>query len=179
MKEFAPIRTDRLLIRKFVTEDCEDLFRYRSLPEVYKYQSWRPADIKDAALFIRNNSDGSPDNPDSWLQLAVCLAEGPMIGDMGIHFLKDGRQAEIGYSLSPDRQGRGYAAEAVKALTGYLFGSLEIHRITACVDPRNTRSVGLLEKLGFRKEAHFIQSYETGGEWYDECVYALLREERV
>ena len=84
---------------------------------------------------------------------------------------------EIGYTFGPEHQGQGFAFEAVKAILGYLFGQLEKHRVTASVDPENVRSIRLLEKLGFRREGHFIQSVLIRGEWCDDVIYAMLKAE--
>jgi RimJ/RimL family protein N-acetyltransferase len=54
---------------------------------------------------------------------------------------------------------------------------LKLHRLSATADPRNLASVKLLERLGFRKEAHFVKSLWFKGEWADDVVYGLLREE--
>ncbi|MEI7530117.1 MAG: GNAT family protein, partial [Elusimicrobiota bacterium] len=86
------------------------------------------------------------------------------------------RQAELGYTLAPEHQGKGYATEAVVRVVEYLF-KLKKHRITATADPRNTPSIKLMERLGMRKEGHFKKSFWTGKAWADDVAYALLREE--
>jgi RimJ/RimL family protein N-acetyltransferase len=176
MAQFTPLSTDRLLIRKLEAGDAAALLAYRGRPEVYRYQFWRPKTMGEAGEFIRSVENTEPDTPDTWLQVAICLKDtGEMIGDAGMHFLPDEpMQAEIGYSIAPERQGRGYAREAVRAILGYLFETLGKHRVTASVDPRNAPSIALLEKLGFRKEAHFRQSVYMDGEWCDDCMYAML-----
>lgn len=176
MGKFESIRTDRLLIRTLEMKDKEDFFKYRSMPEVYKYQSLRPKNISEIEEFINRNMAVCLNAANSWLQLAVCLNEGQMIGDMGIHFLDDD-QVEIGYTLSPEYQGNGYAQEAVKAVINYAFIDLKKHRIIASVDPDNIKSIQLLEKIGFRKEAHFIKSFHMNDQWYDDCIFALLEDE--
>jgi RimJ/RimL family protein N-acetyltransferase len=176
MVDFSFLQTDRLFLRVLEMADQEALFKYRSLPEVYAYQSWRPKDIHEVGLFIEKNAAVCMNTIGAWLQLAVCLKVGHMIGDIGIHFIDD-EQVEIGYTLSPDSQGNGYALEAVKAVLHYLFCTLKKHRVTAYVDPNNQRSIRLLERIGFRKEAHYIQSFRMGDEWYDDCVYAILENE--
>jgi RimJ/RimL family protein N-acetyltransferase len=118
-----------------------------------------------------------PNTPDTWLQLGVYLHNGPLIGDIGLHFLEDGAQMEIGYTLAPEHQGQGYAFEAVKAVIDFLFLDLKKHRVTASVDPENQRSINLLKKLGFRYEAHFVKSFLIRGEWCDDIIYAVLEEE--
>jgi len=157
-------------------KDKEAFFHYRSLPEIYKYQSWRPSNIEEIEEFITKNAAVQPNTPDTWLQAAVCLHEGQMIGDIGIHFM-DEDQVEIGYTLSPEFQGNGYALEAVKAVIDCAFFEWKKHRITASVDPDNTQSIKLLEKIGFRKEAHFINSFRMDNHWCDDCIYAMLEEE--
>ncbi|MFF2480060.1 GNAT family N-acetyltransferase [Paenibacillus sp. NPDC058071] len=177
MNRFTRIETDRLFVRTLEMKDRDRFFNYRSMPEVYKYQSWKPEDVSDAEKFISANMAVVPNTRDSWLQLAVCLKDGELVGDIGIHFMDDDFQMEIGYSFSPENQGVGYASEAVRAVIDYLFGGLGKHRITGSVDPDNHKSIKLLEKVGFRKEAHFIKSYRMNDQWYDDCVYAILAEE--
>lgn len=175
MEKFK-IKTERLLIRILDMRDKESFYKYRSLPEIYQFQSWKPKNIKEIEDFIIKNIAIAPNEVDCWLQLAVCLDNGQMIGDIGVHFLDD-YQVEIGYTLSPEYQGRGYVLEAIKGIVNYIFSTLKKHRVTASVDPNNGSSIRLLEKLGFRKEAHFIKSFYMNDQWYDDCIYSILEEE--
>ncbi|MFF2093348.1 GNAT family N-acetyltransferase [Paenibacillus sp. NPDC058174] len=177
MNTFNNITTDRLIIRTLEMIDRDAFYKYRSMPEVYKYQSWKPENIGDSEAFILANMAVVPNTSDTWLQLAVCLKDGQLIGDIGIHFMDDGFQTEIGYTFAPDFQGKGYASEGVRAVIDYLFAGLGKHRITGSVDPDNMKSIRLLENLGFRQEAHFIKSYRMNDQWYDDCVYAVLADE--
>jgi len=177
MNRFKPVATDRLVIRTLDTKDKIAFYDYRSMPEVYKYQSWRPADLREVDDFISANAAIVPNTRDTWLQLAACLKNGRLVGDIGIRFIDDDFLVEIGFTLSPEFQGKGYASEAGRAVIDYLFDGLRKHRITASVDPDNAKSIKLLERLGFRKEAHFIKSYRLNEQWHDDCVYALLAEE--
>ncbi|MBU3191364.1 GNAT family N-acetyltransferase [Clostridium bowmanii] len=146
-------------MRKLEIYDREDLFKYRSLPEVYKYQSFMPDNIKQIDDFINNNSR-NPNIPNTWFQLAILNKNGDMlVGDIGIHFLEDNDQVEVGYTLAPKYQEQGYAIESLKAVINYLFVDLKKHRITASADPNNTNSIRLLEKVGMRKEGHFLKSF--------------------
>ena len=177
MSAFEPILTERLVVRRLDTADAEEFSRYRSQPEVYEFQSFRPRDEGQVWEFFRGLAE-LPNVRNSWFQLAVCLREkGVLVGDIGVHFLEDDAQTEIGYTISPDYQGQGYGTEAVSAVVNYLFTDLGKHRIIASIDPRNTRSVKLLERLGMRKEAHFVKSVMIDGKWCDDCIYAILSEE--
>lgn len=176
MDRFVSLSTDNLTIRTLLPQDSEALFRYRSLPEVCRYQSWHPKTLTEVAAFLESNERVALHAIGKWLQLAICLPDGTLIGDIGLHFL-DEDQIEIGYTLAPDAQGRGYATQAVRAIVNEAFAVWGKHRIQASVDPENVKSIRLLERLGFRKEAHFMKSFRIGDAWYDDCVYAILREE--
>ncbi len=177
MEKYPQFETEHLLIRVLRPIDAEHVYYYRSLPEVCEFQGWRPKNIAEVVEFLRENAKQPVNTPHTWLQFAVCLKDGQIIGDVGIHFPDSQVQAEVAYTLSPAYQGKGYALEAVKALVDYLFGTLKKHRVYASVDPRNVPSYKLLEKLGFRKEAHFVKSYWMAGEWCDDVIYAILDDE--
>jgi len=171
------LTTDRLIMRRLDISDSTGFFAYRSLPEIYEFQSFKPIDMRDADKFIDGVAE-HPNIPSTWFQLAVCLkSNNRLIGDIGIHFLEDDAQVEIGYTIAPYFQGQGYAREALNRVIDYLFSDLSKHRIIASVDPNNKRSINLIEKLSMRKEAHFIKSIKTNGEWTDDCIYAMLNEE--
>ena len=177
MNKFNYIKTERLLIRTLEMKDKDDFLKYRSLPEVYKYQTWRPKNINEIKNFICKNVAVNLNTANTWLQLAICLDDGQLIGDLGILFLDDNFQVKIGITISPAYQGNGYAIEAAKAVISYLFNDLKKHRVTASVDPDNNRSINLLENLGLRKEAHFIKNFRMNDKWYDDCIYAVLEDE--
>jgi RimJ/RimL family protein N-acetyltransferase len=176
---FTEIITSRLVLRKLNSADCETVFRYRTNPEVSRYQNWRPLTIEDARLFIESLARVEPDTPDSWFQLGITLQETrQLIGDCGLHFpANESYQAEIGITLDPAYQGQGYALETLTSVLDYLFRVLRKHRVFASVDPRNLPSVALLERVGMRKEAHFRESLWFKGEWADDVIYAILARE--
>ena len=113
-------------------------------------------------------------------QVAIELkATGEMIGDIFFMVLQeDARIARIGYSLSRAHWKKGYASEAVSRMLDYLFRDLFLHRVAADCDPENVASFRLLERLGFRREGHFIESFPLGeNRWGDEYYYGLLERE--
>ncbi len=176
MTDFQDLLTERLRLRRLEPADAEAMFAYRSDPRVTAYQGWEPASREEVASYIVSLAGAAPDVPGSWFQVGITLREdGDLIGDVGIHVpVHDRRQAEIGITLVHDRQGRGYGTEALRAVLGYLFGELGKHRVYGSVDPRNLRSIALLERLGMRKEAHHRQSLWFKGEWVDDVIYAVL-----
>jgi RimJ/RimL family protein N-acetyltransferase len=101
-----------------------------------------------------------------------------MAGDVGIHVqAHDSRQVEIGITLARAFQGRGLATEALNAVLEYIFKNLGKHRVYGSVDPRNEASLALLERIGMRREAHFVESIWFKGAWVDDVICAILRRE--
>jgi RimJ/RimL family protein N-acetyltransferase len=176
-----PAQTTRLILRAFEEKDAEAFSAYRSDPQVALYQGWQaPFTLEQARQFIAEMRVRNAGQPDQWYQIALELKDnGNLIGDCAFHLSVDSRQAEIGMTLANSFQNRGYAAEAVKWLLGYLFGQLKVHRVFANIDPRNQAAIHSVEKLGLHHEGLFIQSLWLKGEWVDEDWYALLREEWV
>lgn len=174
MGNFNELRTTRLVIRRLHPADAPELCRYRSLPEVARYQSWQTFSLDDAEELLAVQASVVPDTPGTWLQLAIIA--GGVIGDCGLHFL-DERQVELGITLDTAHQRRGYTAEALRALLDYLFGTLGKHRVTATTDAENAAAAALFARLGFRREGHFRQNIWFKGRWGDEYLFALLNED--
>jgi RimJ/RimL family protein N-acetyltransferase len=150
----------------------------RNDPEVARYQSWESCSEREALDFIREMRSSEPGTPGEWFQFAVELKErGQLIGDCGLKTVEDGRQAEIGFTLSREHQGKRYASEAVSRLLDYAFGDLALHRVVAIVDKENVPSVALLERLGMNREGSFVQNAWFKGHWTSEYLYAILRDQ--
>jgi RimJ/RimL family protein N-acetyltransferase len=88
-----------------------------------------------------------------------------------------GRLLEIGYFLLPNERRKGYCSEAVNIMLDYLFLSKDVVRIQASTDVRNLASQKVLEKAGFKKEGRLRKTGFIRGEWADDYLYSILREE--
>ncbi|MEA2106771.1 MAG: GNAT family N-acetyltransferase [Bacteroidota bacterium] len=170
--------TDRLYIRPLSAEDKESVFKYRSDSETNKYQGWIPKKIEDVEVFFGKVSN-EINVPETWFQFVILDQETDiLIGDIGIHFMdSENKQVEIGCTLNKDYQRKGYATESLKTIIDYLIHTLHKHRVIASIDPRNSNSIRLVKRLGFRKEAHFVESLFLNGKWQDDLVFALLARE--
>ena len=167
-------------MRAFQDRDIQDFAEYRSDPDVAKYQDWdAPYSMEKATQFVEEMKAIRPGTPGEWYQIAIELKErGNLIGDCAFHILaEDAQQAEIGFTLSRMHQGKGYATEAVTRLLDYLFGELRLHRIRATCDVENLASSRLLERIGMRREAHFVENIWFKGKWGSEYAYGLLQHE--
>jgi RimJ/RimL family protein N-acetyltransferase len=176
---FDPIITERLELRRLTTDDADALFAYRSNPIVAKYQDWKPESVEQTRAFIDKLSGIELDTPLTWFQLALVHRETrQLIGDCGLHFLKDDRrQSEIGITLAPSHQRQGFALETVRAVLEYVFTGLGKHRVFASMDPRNTAVIELFKRVGMRQEAHMVESLWLNGEWVDDVIFAILERE--
>lgn len=166
------LSTARLLIRPLTEEDLPVVVAYRNDPVIARYQGWTlPYTLEHARDLLSDEDLGAP----GWVQHALALHDGPLLGDVALN--THGLQAELGITLARHAQGYGYAAEALAGLLDHLFSDLKLHRIHASIDPRNGAVARLLERVGFRHEGTHLKSYWHRGEWTDDAVYAVLREE--
>ena len=170
------ILTERLCLRRIQRTDAEALYAYRSLPELRKFLSWPKSMQALYSTISRLRGKAFFAGSD---QLAIeRRSDGRLVGDCAVRLDEtDSRIAELGIALAPEFQSKGYASEALTALFEALFTVHEIHRVFTSVDPRNLPSLALMERLGMRKEAHFIQSRWFGDEWVDDVIYGMLASE--
>ncbi|GAA4004383.1 hypothetical protein GCM10022247_26740 [Allokutzneria multivorans] len=167
--------TERLALRRFRREDAEAFRAYRSDPAVARYQSWEaPLSTVDAEELVAEFAGLDPNAP-GWFQYAVELrGRGTLIGDVGVNLHENRMQAEIGFTFAREHQGRGHATEAVSRVVDHLLVSQGLRRVSAECDARNTASVRLLERVGFRQEGHRPEFTWLKGEWTDDLLFGLL-----
>jgi RimJ/RimL family protein N-acetyltransferase len=177
-QDFARLESERLILRRFADSDLAPFLAYRNDPEVARYQAWESYTEHEASAMIEELKSLQPGTPGEWFQFAIELKEtAALIGDCALKVEEDGRQAEIGFTLSREHQGKGYASEAVSRLLDYAFGDLGLHRVVAITDSENEPSWALLERLGMRREGCFVQNAWFKGRWTSEYLYAVLGEE--
>lgn len=157
--------------------DLDDFHKYRSNPEVTKYQGFEVMNREEARRFIEENSRKEYGLPGQWVQYGIERAEtGRVIGDCAIHLQQhESRVAEIGITISHLEQQKGYAKEALLGILRFLFTAKNIHRVTATTDAENTAAAALFESAAFRREGHFIENIFFKGKWGSEFQYAFLR----
>lgn len=172
------LETKRLILRPISLEDNNEIFAYRSDKETNKYQGWIPETVEDVAQFIGKVAK-EINEPETWFQFVIVEKEtGKIVGDFGIHFMDvDNKQTEIGCTLNKAFQNKGFATESAKCVIDFLFNELDKHRIVTSIDPDNINSIRLVERLGFRKEAHFVESLWLNGQWVDDLVYAMIEKD--
>jgi RimJ/RimL family protein N-acetyltransferase len=173
--DFTQIRTDRLFIRRFRSEDVEAFAGYRSDPDVARYQSWDTYTREQAEMFAAESAEIDPGIPGAWFQFAVADAVNDvLLGDTALRVVADDRsRAELGFTFAPAHQGKGYATEAASATVDYAFVRLGVDTVVAFVDSRNARSIALLERVGMTyvsSERVFVKE-----EWCTDQMYEVRR----
>jgi ribosomal-protein-alanine N-acetyltransferase len=85
--------------------------------------------------------------------------------------------AYLGYAAFVPHAGKGLMSAGLQAVIGEAFRGLALHRLEANVQPGNTASIALVERLGFRLEGRSPRYLHIGGEWRDHDRYAITAEE--
>jgi RimJ/RimL family protein N-acetyltransferase len=174
---FTSLESERILLRRFTESDLPPFLAYLNDPLVARYQTWESYTEQQAREVIEEQKNLDPGVPGKWFTFAVESKDsGLLIGHVALKML-DHQQAEIGFTFSRACQGKGLAFESAARVLGYVFDELELHRVIAITDCENERSAALLERLGMRREGHFIRNIWFKGKWGDEYLYAILREE--
>ena len=170
--QFAVIETERLLLRKVVMDDAEDIFLLRTNEAAMKYiNKPKLITIDDAKELIKKMNE--PDR----IQWGITLKnENKIIGTIGFHRIeKEHYRAEIGYMLDPEYWNKGLMSEAINKVIAFGFSQMNLHSIEAVINPGNTISRKVLQKFSFSKEAYFKENFFFEGEFYDSEIYSLLK----
>lgn len=172
------LTTERLAIRAITMSDAPALVTILSDPEVIRFWSSPPlVGLSEAQRLI----DGIDEHfrQRTLFQWGVILrGDERVIGTCTLaSWSRDHRRAELGYALARDHWGQRLMVEALPAIIAFGFACLELYRLEADADPRNTRSIRLLERLGFRREGLLRSRYVQCGERQDAALYGLLQPE--
>jgi len=172
-----PLIVDGLVIRRISPKDFDDLQEYCTDPEVSRYQLWGPYSSEEVAALIDEQLNIEPGDPGVGFILAA-ECDHKIIGHCHLNLTSpEDRQADVGFTFNPRFTGRGFATSTVRAVLGFGFNQLGIHRIIGATDVRNERSWRLMERIGMRKEAHFIHDCFVKEEWRNTYLYSMLDEE--
>jgi RimJ/RimL family protein N-acetyltransferase len=176
-----PVRSERLTIRPAEPSDADTTWTYRKLDDV---SAWITTAVADQDGYVAHFTE-----PDRLAKTLIIERDGEVIGDLMLSIedawaqteVKDhahGVQAELGWVLSPEYVGHGYATEAVAELIRICFEDLALRRVVANCFAANEASWRLMERVGMRRESHTVrESLHRSGQWLDGLSYALLADE--
>lgn len=170
------LRTERLVLRRFRADEAPAVAQYKNDPDVARFGDWDlPYPVEDIAAKIDRYAHRRWPCPGSGLNVAIEW-DGELIGDFGAGWDDAGTEAEVGYTLRTEYQGKGFASEVLAAVVDHLF-SEGVERVTMSLDPDDVASLQALEKVGFRFEAS--SRVEIRGEWVDDVLHAITRKGRA
>ena len=165
----AELWTERMVLRRYRPDDAESLYRYfGSDPAMVKYSGWNPYATLEMAeetvqRFIRSYED---EHTYSW----VMDFEDVLIGTIGAYdYIPE--QIEVGFSVQPDWQGRGYATEALQKVLEYLTKNEGIPCVTAWCAAENEGSRRVLEKAGMQLVRCEKNGLAIGDQTYDKLCW--------
>ncbi len=174
-----PIETQRLLLRRFVPEDAQDVFdRWSSDPEVSRYMRWLPMlDVSEAQVAMARWQDRYQ-QPDTYYWAVTRKEDGRPIGAISIKnvSLHDGT-CETGYCIGRAYWGRGYVTEALRAVIHFALWDLGLNRVAADHVVDNPASGAVMRKAGMRLEGRARQLIRCMDGLMDCDLYAVLKED--
>jgi len=176
--EFPVLESERLIFRKFDKKDAIALFKVRSNEQVMKYMdTLTHKSPSDSSILISSiTTDFKNKVGLNWA--IIHKSDNQLIGSFSFwRLIKQHCRAEIGYSIHPNYWGKGLMNETFKTLIEFGFNNLQLHSIEANVNPLNQQSIKLLERVGFKKEAHFRQNFFHNGKFMDSFIYCLLESD--
>ncbi len=145
--------TERLRLRRYTLDDAPFVLRLlneRSFIDNIGDRGVRSLD--DARLYLQNGPLASYAVHGFGLWLIELLTTGAPIGMCGLLKREALQDVDLGYALLPEFAAQGFAFEAADATLSYGTQAFGLSRVLAIVSPHNTRSIRLLERLGFEFE---------------------------
>lgn len=148
----VPDPTPRLAFRQMSPDDLDDMAALLGDPRVMRYYP-RPKDRDQALAWIEwNQRLYRQEGHGLWL--LTLRSTGEFVGDCGLtpQEIEGTVDIEVGYHVRADLQGCGYATEAAAACRAYARDVLGAKRLIAIINPENTPSQRVAEKIGLSYE---------------------------
>ena len=171
LKEFPVIEGEKIRLRKLKLEDANELLKYYSNKNVYRYLDWNgPETLERCYDVIQIWNKGYIDG---WI-IRFAIADKATDKIIGTIFLNEfeGKRAEIGYELSESYWRKGIMSEAIHKVLSFGFEKLELVRIQAFVCEENIASRYLLKKFSFKEEG-YLRKFECHAVTR-ECKYMYI-----
>ena len=175
------LETERLVLRKFVIEDAQAMFRnWASDSEVTKYLTWPAHDSVEASRAVLEDWIAKY-SMENYYQWAITLKQnetGPIGSITAVNLNDDISLVEIGYCIGRPWWHRGITSEALKAVMDFFFDEAEVNRIESRHDPRNPHSGMVMQKCGMKFEGTMRSADRNNQGICDASWYAVLKSDR-
>ncbi len=172
-----PITTERLILRRFTRDDVPGFLALLAHPSVASAAPEIEATEAGVTRYIDLQNAHEPFAEDKCSDLVMeHKSSGKIIGLVTL-VRRAHNKAAIGWALSIEHRGQGFATEAARALMAYGFTALGLHRIQATTDSDNSASRKVMERLGMKPEGRLREAECHDGQWVDVLTYGLLAQE--
>jgi ribosomal-protein-alanine N-acetyltransferase len=175
---FPNLESERLSFREINENDILEVMELRGNADTMKFIP-RPliTNEEEALAHITMVLDKRNEN-DAINWVITEKNDNSLIGIIGFFRTQhENFRSELGYMILPQHNGKGYMTEAVATVLDFGFQTLNFHSVNAIIDPNNIASSRVLEKNGFRKEAHFKEDFFWNDKFIDSAHYGLLKKE--
>lgn len=143
--------TDRLFLREFAEDDTDFIIDLLNSPGWLKFIGDRNVKTSEQAKeYLKNGPIKSYKENGYGLSMAILKEGNKPIGMCGIIKRDYLENPDIGFAFLPEYEGKGYALEVATATVKYAEEKLQISKIFAFTLPSNTKSIKLIEKIGFK-----------------------------
>src|SRR6185503_19340247 len=146
--------TKRLLLRRQMIEDLDDLWALYRDPEITRYIPDAPRSRAEAKEELEWHMNGHPRFPELGLWATIHKESGKFSGRCGLlpWTINGQNEVEVAYTIAREYWGQGLASEAAQAILNYGFARLNLSRLISVIDPENVASQKVAEKIGMTIE---------------------------
>ena len=173
------IETERLILRRFVIDDAEAMYRnWAGEEEVVKFLTWPLHEDVEISKAVVQSWIVQYENP-HFYNWGIELKEiGEVIGNISVVRLnEDTMSCDIGYCIGTKWWGQGIMPEAGAAVIRFLFNDVGVNRIAAAHDYNNPKSGRVMQKIGMKYEGTMRQAGLNNQGIIDEVWYSVLASE--
>ncbi|MBQ8740960.1 MAG: GNAT family N-acetyltransferase [Clostridia bacterium] len=172
------LKTERLILRKFTVDDYKDMFNNWANDEaVTRFLTWAPHESMLATRQLLEGWCKAYERNDAYNW--AMEFEGQIIGNISVVRLSEKSEyAELGYCMSRKHWNKGLMTEAARAVIGFLFSEVGVHRVTIAHAVKNPASGKVAQKCGLTYEGTKRECFKSStGEFLDIAYYGILKHE--
>lgn len=169
------IKGAKTCLRALERDDLPHFVRWINDPETRRFMMMRfPLSMTEEENWWESFSTRQND-----YIFAIEAGDGTYIGNIGLHGIeRENRRALLGIIIGEKAYwGQGYGTDAIQAMLGWAFGYLNLNRVSLTVYAYNERAIRCYLKCGFRHEGAMRQARYVDGQYYDELMMGILRQE--
>lgn len=164
------LETPRLILRRQMLSDLDDLWALYCDPEITKHIPDAPRTREEAREELEWHMNGHPRNPELGLWASIHKESGKFIGRCGLlpGSIEGQPEVEVAYTIAREYWGQGLATEAARAILQYGFEKLNLVRLISLIEPENIASQRVAEKIGMVFEKRVDE-----GEYTPFFIYSI------